>query len=349
MTTPDTKRARLAVLCNYFNDSYMDQAQRDHGHGLSLKDAVTIPTGGVIASAQITRGQYNDEPGDPLLLLSNPYKVLLMDETQPTLTAPNNVIITLSNQMDEISKYHLGVKYEQLMNTGIAYWNCICNCRHHAYLERFELKKAGHTNMKIGLCALVLHAVAYGWTTAITKYESLSEKHNAHDVDSPHYTLVMPLLAYMCRFMDPYGDLDWQKVLHIKLQQFIEKNRKSMLQGGLWSVNQVVNEITKRETRGWNRKENIKDKYVSGVRYEFARMLVHLAPPGKNGFRLHEVRDPTTGKVESQKGACMENERNCVLNKTSFDETHGWLSPRPTQAWLTLRFGYNVELTPRHS
>jgi hypothetical protein len=247
----------------------------------------------------------DDSPGELRILLNSQYKIPRAIENQLAHDA-------MTQFLAEVSEFHPGVPNIDLFNRGIGYWNCVANCRHHyqiAATTLFDHKvtEETHRSIKNGLAALVLHAVAYGWNTKISWYHNLIHWRDSETVSAKrrHYCMVLPLVQFFKRCMDPQGDLDIQEILSFGIKQMINNLRTKMRLYGVWSHHSLLNQLPL--GKGPNIDAGV--HWVGGVRCEFARLLMHLAPIHPRGGAF----------CHPDRGLCTQHERDLVINRTNFD------------------------------
>jgi hypothetical protein len=295
---------------NRVNLSLLSPVAPPHG----IAPAALFPGPGFVAggAAQPRIDGEDDSPGDYNLLINRPEKL----PRQVDSAHAHRVVGQFMNQPHHL--FH-GMTNLEAINLGIGYVNQFCNCRipeqmiESNTLDRGQILIRTHKAMKRSCLAMVLHCIAYGWKTQVQQLGSLALTAQNRRNRQAHHMLVMVLLKFVCQYMNPEGDFNWDHVLKLKLKQFIMNVRRKMVRFGIWSVNNVKQRLDNDE----NPLNGIVDNWIGGVRYEYARLIVHLV-------RI----DPNTDWLHPTLGACTNNERNTVRDQLPFDAANNVIPRR---------------------
>jgi len=268
---------------------------------------LTPPPAGAAAGARGTeREDAEDEsPGDYDLLST-------AEEKFPTMLICPNSHQAIIEYMQLPHEHIPNLTNGDAFNIGIAYINQFCNITVPGKIYRSRKLKNGKglpnalAKHKMACLALVLHAVAYGWHTLATHYENLYVTGERPENKEAHHLLVMPLLKFACQYMNPHGHFVWNKVLEVYIKQFVDNARDKMRLFGVWSIPELARRLKEEDLRGG------KNKWMGGMRYELARLLMHLSHIEPVNEWLHPIN-----------GACTAQERANVLNRTPMDLPNG--------------------------
>ena len=110
--------------------------------------------------------------------------------------------------------------------------------------------------------------------------------------------------------MDPQRDLSWNSIITLNVKSWIDRVRYRMKEGGVWSIDQLRTELGRFNAAT----TDARVQWVGGVRLEFARLIMHLAPINPNP-RGKPFCHPTLG-------ACNAADRMLVTSRIPFDVPH---------------------------
>lgn len=264
---------------------------------------------------------YDDSEGDLFILTNSPMKVPRAVHDGPTAAPASAVLLEYWLQPSHFHGVNqvTGNQFTNgdIINQGIGYANYIGNLRYYREIQgtnwfTTHLTVSQHRRQKWGAMALIAYVCAYGWNTGITQFRSLEWMRDnppaGREVEyaQRHQLIVLPLLHFFMRCMDPQHDLNLQKMLTVKLQNYITMNREKMTVGGVWTLRALRDHVNAGPPL--NRGDG--GSLVQGPRLNIARLIYHLAP---------RRDDPQFPIVHPTNGCCNLAERLSVTQPFSND------------------------------